>query len=394
MRSCVHWLLCTGFFAVLLLPMSQKVWGWASEPELSGVEAAVEVDEIDWSLREIFSGRAFAQLGAAASTGLGLRGHAVQLDNLLNWEAFGVLPDPLYVGADGETLFSSGYSIGSAWVSEADHAGIRAIAKALKMAQDGLAAGGVRFLPIISPAKQEVLVDALPVWERALLDRGVPTRLDVFREHAAAFGLEYLDGVAFLEEVADDAEAPLFTRGGVHWSNYAGALITVRLLEMLDAFRPGRFRTLRLDGVASGPAATTDKDLAELTNLPDVSRFVGTAGTATMRYVWPARADPRVLFVGTSFIWNLAQFNGLARKVETVDCFYYNQSEYAVRGFDRSFVRSIANWRDASLLAKIQSYDLVVCQIASNQIGRDPTTRDFLHNVLAGYQAATGSGGR
>ncbi|MFK7927317.1 MAG: hypothetical protein AB8H79_03965 [Myxococcota bacterium] len=366
MQTAIHRLLGLCFFCVLALPLCGKIFEWDVAPRLVGVETPVKVPDFGWI--GWHDGAISQWLNKRAELDLGMRKTFIRTENQINWKVFGTLNTHIFAGKDN-VLFSANYSDGSDWCNEQVRQHIGRLTKTLATAQRALADHDIMMVPVVSANKSTFQRDALPPALARVAAIDVPTRVDVFRAAAEENDLHYLDGPRFLEDLKPRALAPAFAKGGVHWSNYAGAEVLLELLRQLkERSSKDFFDYAIVDTHWHNPPRPPDRDLAKLANIwtqpdlyePAMDVTIGPVpGTGTVH--------PRVLFVGTSFCWNMTLRKG-TESLGALEVYYYNKSRFIVEGETKTKVGPAPDPTAPDFLAKLAAFDLIVVEGNENSI--------------------------
>lgn len=292
-----------GFFlALLLLPLLQTRWRLLPQAPLAGVEEPAPRRPL--RLGTWWSGefqRSFEQWFAQR---LGVRPHLVRTENQLNLTLFGLV-------RTGGTLISVGrenWLFEKAYIdryNKGERLSPDVCARTLKdlrRLQKLLAQRGIALVTVIAPSKAEIYPDYLTP---ELVLPGRERRRSIYDQLAprlAASGLDLVDAHRFFLEERARAATPLFPRGGTHWNHYGTALVAGRILDALDARRPGQFITIGVSGARVDDTVwATDGDLASLLNIWYQRPFLGPQTHPVIARRKADRRPARLLFVGDSF---------------------------------------------------------------------------------------------
>lgn len=373
------------FAAVLVAPVVQMLTGIVPKVGLSGVEPPGPPISKMLNFWGFKSGELARRVERQFGRELGLRGVLVRTDNELNYRVFGAMSGNRFVGKD-DTLFTVGYSPGRDWVAPTDDAVIGRLVESLAAGQKAFRVAGLTLLPLVSPIKTRFAADLLPDDVRRVAELDERRQIDEFREQAEAAGLLYLDGPKLFDDLRPRARAPLFPRGGVHWSNYGAAEVLVEMVRILDVVDE-RWDFVALEITRVEPRnkpRPPDDDLAQLSNVWSTDRFFGESFEPTLRWVEGSGGRrPRVLFIGTSFTWQLAT----QASFRDVEVYYYNRTRFTVQNRKRRREGPVPNQADPAFLDELTRFDLVVLEAPEHAL-RSMNWEDLIGKVGQAVAAA------
>jgi hypothetical protein len=199
------------------------------------------------------------------------------------------------------------------------------LAKRLASVERKLAARGKKLVVVISPSKTAVYPEAVPSgWRRE-------RRADV-ANHAALsarlkeHGVPFADGHAMFAGLTGVERDRVFTRTGRHWTTLGACLV------LREAMRGGAVApSCAYEMAAADRREAVDFDLYRLMNVWRAESEVAMAPLLLERgkaEVTSATRRPRALFVGTSYMWMLAEV--MRPFVDVPVAFYYNNMVYDV----------------------------------------------------------------
>ena len=304
--------------------------------KLAGVEAPVARPPI--SARAWLSGEFAAAAEPWIASKFGFRGFAIRLAHQLDWELFGNLPSP------GGTAIDVGRDH---WLYE--HTYIRHYVRRYGMPQEDadafaarmaalharLAARGVALVVCLSPSKPAVYPEFLLEHDKppAKHMAKVPAR-DTLAAAMDRAGVPLVDCTTLLREWKEVGTAALFPRNGTHWNAFAAqcCLAEIWRLAALDATDLPPLPPV--NGFEMAPPLQTDSDLSALYNMvrypyaEDAQPYPRLDYSAIDADKAPARRRAKVLGVGDSFSFQLADAMGRSDAVAEFRLLYYNKADY------------------------------------------------------------------
>jgi hypothetical protein len=328
---------------------------------LNGAEPAKPLPA--WSLGAFASGEFQRLFDAWFAANMGLRGTLVRTDNQLNFSLLGESSSSyasrIVVGAEN-TLFEYFYIQAYRGENRQPSGRLASLAKRLRRAQDVLARQGKLMLVLISPTKPYVYPERLGPWAPPPGSRPT-TDYDVLVPMLRAEGVRVLDAAALLREWRPRSRYPLFAKGGTHWSQYGACLVAAEI-----ARRVGEEIGRALFAVDCGDVEVRrkpryfDTDLADLLNV-----WTKRAVFEPLAYpnVRPERAAeharrPRAVFIGSSFVWPIADYLSKAEVFDELSFLYYYNSKFAFAGAKNRQV----SWQRLRWKEELAPYDVVLLE--------------------------------
>lgn len=385
MLNIKHLFFVSLFIGILSLPVLQMRFHFLGDGVLGGVEE--EAERPTASLVSVFDGVFQREMDEYFSKELGFREELVKADNEISFKLFRQVQRPRVIEASGGTmivlgkdnwLYEKGYVDENINPRHTPDERLRQIVSQLKRLQDALDARGVPMLLVISPSKATIYPEFIPDGYSAhRIDR--PTNYERFIPLLEASKINFLDGRAQFLEWKDTLNWPVFTKGGTHW-NYAGAcLFVAEMTKKLEELwqRPMIHVTchpIRMDTTPYG----TDSDLANLLNLPSVEEItsIPTPHPTYGRHAAPDAQQPRMLFVGDSFLWTITAIMDRQRMYRDRDFFYYfsSNSEWP-EGTFKSINKAHLDWEE-----DVFSHDMIIIEV--NEAAVHKTGFGFMEEAL------------
>lgn len=195
-----------------------------------------------------------------------------------------------------------------------------------------------------------------------------PRTIQGMRRGLAERNIPTLDSYALLLPEKEKVSEPLFPSGGSHWNSYANCLVVRELLKGLEAQLERSLRELSCELVEgeSKEASGADVDLTRMVNLWDSSNSRGRVPVVKVSSDQSAEVyQPKILFVGTSFLWAMMDLMEKEQVYDFRDMFFYARNNYFYRG-ERSANKKrgrVAIDYGPSVLQKLLEYDAVVLEV-------------------------------
>jgi hypothetical protein len=193
---------------------------------------------------------------------------------------------------------------------------------------------GIALAFVLTPSKASVYPEDLPpAWRKSYDPR--PRAYDQLVPLLRSAGIPVVDGHALTLDAKQNAPAPVFPKGGVHWSAHAASLTTSAILATLR--QQGKpLSELQYESVEvhddpvgrSRVPGTSDADMLGLMNLAIPWRYP-VARPTIKRFALAEDAKLKVAFVGGSFSAYLAdQLYASGQFAEINLYFYYNLARW------------------------------------------------------------------
>ncbi len=306
----------------------------------------------------------------------GVRGYGIRLAHQLGWELFGTLPPSGGTTVDiGKDHWLYEHEYVRHHVHRYEMKKREAVEFAARMAalKEHLAKRGIPLVVCISPSTVAVYPEYLPdnLTPSAEEDRNTPARdqLVMRLRHAR---VAVVDSRALFLEWKKEG-VPLFARTGTHWNAYGAQRIFDLVITAARKQNPSLPPVPKVVGHVDAAPLMTDHDLSSLYNM---IRYPYTEKAAP----YPVFADMdtdanrrlRILGVGDSFSFQLADAMGRCGAVESFRLLYYNRADFrfAWESGDRPRATKVEHYRQPSFDAKhfdideaTQDCDLVLVEL-------------------------------
>lgn len=262
------------------------------------------------------------------------------------------------------------------WYSSADeaHATFEKEAKYISWVRDILKENGVDFLIALAPEKSHLYPEHLPDEE---FDTTAFNACDYFSERFDEMGFPYIEMTKWFQKIKDTVDYPLIPQTGGHW-NFSSVYAADSLFRLMGALKGVDLPEIRIGELhESGKySELADRDLENLMNLQRKFRSVPIAQEADVTVEEnEGSVKTKVLFVGNSFFWRIANYVPLREVFDDVEFWYYYSTAYYGEGF-----RESCKVGDLRLLEKLLDFDYVVLLTTGNQLNKG--TLGFAKNAV------------
>jgi SGNH hydrolase-like domain, acetyltransferase AlgX len=316
-------------FAIILLalflPVLQMKFSLFKAKALAGVYVKKEkagFSAAGW-FQEEYQKKTEAWFNEQTGSRLGL----VRLRNQIYWEVFGKSRnDRIVVGKDNY-LYDWDYI--NAW-SGADFKGdehFRKICGQLRALQDTLAKRDVVLLVALAPGKASYASEHIPdgPWKR----EGEKTNYKSLSSQLKTNGVNTIDLYHWFLQMKPTAAFPLYSKGGVHWSNYGCWLAMDSVVKYLEKRTGKDLVSMQIKSVNfSEKVRQPDNDVGELLNLLTPPQPTKMAYPEIQWENHDGKTRPDIYVVSDSYFWQMFG-NGFSKEVFNEIRFdYYNRTIY------------------------------------------------------------------
>lgn len=306
---------------------------WVQNRTISGIESGR--DKIAPTIKTLLNGKLMNYISGNFDATFPFREVLVRATNEVRLRILGELPgaSPVVAGLD-HNIFGADY-LQEYYLVRPDPGRIRALAPRLKELQDICKSRRIAFAVVITPSKASIYPeDAPPVWTRFYDPR--PRAYDLLVEALGRNSVDFVDGhqITLRAKAPGMSPAPVFPKGGIHWSQHAAQLTAEALLEKLREqnanLRPMAPYTVKkyVDPIGQ------DADIYSLANLMSPPRYACSAVE-----FHPHKRDDfgsSLVFVGGSFTTSLGELLSASKCFsETVQFFYYRLRKVEFANGDR-----------------------------------------------------------
>ena len=318
------------YAAIWAMALSATLTGFPPDWSPIGTEKTVPMPS--FNAETLLSGRFGEEFERHFAQTFGLRGFGIRLEHQLEWELFGTLPSTsgtvIHIGQDN-WLYEHDYVRHHIRRFEMRQNEAKEFAARMSLLRERLAKHGIPLVVCLSPSKAAVYPEHLPKDAEPSAEdlRNTPAR-DLLVEWLRKADVAVVDGRALFLEWKRNGPL-LFARKGTHWNAYGAQ----RVFDAIIAAARAQNATLppvpEVVGHVDAPPLAKDSDLSVLYNMvrypyPEVSvpyPILADVPTSTDRRL-------RILGVGDSFSFQLADAMGRSGAVESFRLLYYYKADY------------------------------------------------------------------
>lgn len=260
----------------------------------------------------------------------GLHGYLVKSDNQFNYLVFDQLSSNpksnVILGNDGEllerTYLRANVQLGRVLRKRQ----AKAVSQLVELHQ-ALQERGIPMLLLVSPNKPAMQQESIPPRYRLRPIGSHFENLDLFVESLTAKGVPLINGYEYLRRYSIEQGQSVFANTGTHWNQLGGCVIAAEVFRRAEPFTDTRLPEIScaIEGKRSSPAFP-DTDLLQMANLWWPEALLKPAPLVVTRGYFPEGSKkPRLLIIGSSFIWEFLRQVEAAKAAEQTEFLYYFQ---------------------------------------------------------------------
>ncbi len=373
--------MCCLLGLVLFASMIQKATHLWKFEELKGVEVPKPMPDL--TLKSYVDGSFQSGTEAYLMQNFGFREPLLRCYNQYLWDFFG----KTYVSR-GILVFGKDGWLYEPWVVEdyyqihfhqhaanADQMTQRLAkeAKRVYQLQHILDSYNIKLFVSLAPSKDMIYPEYLPENRNAGFDGEKKMSARVFyKEEYPKLRINFLDLEECFLQVKDTADFMLFPKTGTHWSKYGALFAADTLISYMEHLGGINLRNIIIMPRRLEAAQTADMDLEQLLNLIRPLPRPMYYYAATTTDMDSTAVMPKMLIIGDSYWWNIANQIPLQEIFSSSPYWYYNSTIY----FDPSY-RSV---KEVDIVEEILSSDFINLFYSTTQLYR--LNNDFTKKAL------------
>ena len=246
-------------------------------------------------------------------------------------------------------------------------------AKYLNRVRDILKENDVELLAFIAPEKSFLYPEYLPERER---DTTTFNACDYFMDKFVETGFPCIDMTHWFRQMRDTVTYPLIPQTGAHWV-FPAAYAADSLFRFMGHLKGVELPKLKIGELHESTNHGADNDLEQLLNLSlPIRKRNGYSPTAEVTVESDStKVKPKVLFIGNSFMWGIANHVPLSEVFGEVEFWYYFSTAYTGDPLQPS-----GHVVDYNLLEKLLDFDYIVWFTTANQMNKG--TNGFAQSAI------------
>jgi hypothetical protein len=335
-------------FIIYPYPVAPAWASWLNHPRLrnltlGGIQAPVKKAELSWGA--LRSGDLAKNAASHFDHGFPGREWMVRWHNEMTWRVFGEVHDRADVAiGENDSLFEKQYLRNHLISRRIEPEHLRRLLDDLATLQRHYDTVGKPMLLVITPCKVSICPEDVPrTWQKRM--QPGPFMKDIFLREARARGIQVVDAQAVVLEASRSPAqpAPLFPRGGTHWTQYGALLGANEMLRHLATevrgLEPMQIATMSIrdvpptwDGTDATQGLETDRDLVDLVSFIHPWRFPSPEVFPVVSAI-AVEERPSTVVVGGSFCWLMMHLMNRAALFSRMDFhFYHSISSWRFQG--------------------------------------------------------------
>lgn len=347
------------FFVIIMLGMIFQVIG--REHELHGVS---EETPLSVSAGGLWAGSSQSDMEAWLDGKLVLRTWLIPIRNQIVYSVFHTSTnDEVVLGKNGN-LFEERYLTAETQITPpVGDEDMEALAERIKILNDRLEEKGKSLFIFITPSKAHVYSEDIPdLYLKLAPDTKEVSSYSKLIQKFEEKGIAYFDSVPYVLELKENAEYPVYTKTGVHWSRVAALEASGRLMDEMERQLSINLPEIAVDYLPTSEAIEPDRDLEELLNIwkgQDLD-FYAPSITVTDE----EKDSVRLLARGGSFMQtSIMTLTGQGY----FDSYFYMENTLLV---DDGEISYFSEYEELDLDAEIEQADIVLLEVNEEAVDR------------------------
>jgi hypothetical protein len=354
-------------FAFLLfflwIPLLQQKFRFFEEKPLFG--AIVKEVKPTVSLKGILDDSYQKSFEKYYNQNFGFRNDLVRMNNQIHYSFFNSLK------AKGVVFGKNGYLYEEAYIKA--YLGLDFVGKdsikhelfKLKKIQDTLQKLDKQILIVFAPGKGSFFPEYIP--DNYPKKPIGSSNLNEYLDQCQAKGINYLNFNGWFCAMKATSKYPLYSKGGIHWSEYGTYLAMDSLVKYIGSSSHSPMPVLALEGIVTNQKISNDdNDIGNGLNLLyDNPNYTMAYPKLTVTRS-PKLKYPKVLFVADSYYWGMFGRGYGTTLFGGGKFFYYNQEIYP-----DSHVKNVLV-KDINLVQEVEKHDVVILMSTDANLAKFP----------------------
>ena len=278
-----------------------------------------------WTINSWLSGEYQTQQDKYLAESYGLRDHLIRINNQYQFSFFKKTKvNDVIIGKENY-LYGEGYIKAYIGSDPYNDEGARMKMKRIYDVSEKLEALGTKVVVVRAAGKASFFPEYIP---NHYFPKKKNSHIIAYKKALLKSGIRYIDFNDWFLQMKDTCSYPLFTRTGIHWSQYGAVLAADSLLRYMENLENVDLPDLKIKSIKLSPDPLfVDDDIEKSMNL--------LFKIAEDHYAYPEiefnsedKDSLRVLIAGDSYYWQLYSL-GLTEKVFSESQFiYYGKQVY------------------------------------------------------------------
>jgi len=336
------------FFLILLLPSVQQKIKLVHPHPLSG--SFVFSEKLPFSKTTWLNGSYQTSFEKWLGDHIGFKNILVRLYNQVDFSLFSVTHAKDIVIGKNNYLFEQRYIDAYLGTDKIKDEFLDDKLQKTQLVKDSLASLGIKLLVVVAPSKGEYYSEYIPAKLQQVNERN--TNYNYMIGQFSKYNIDFIDFHSYFMDQKQVTKYPLFTKCGIHWSDYAATLVADSLISAIENSLKIDMPELIINEYReSQTPSNTDYDIGHLLNIY-TTIDQGILAYPTYEYHDDSsKTKPNIVVIGDSFYWNLQNMGLFSNAVANHDFWYY---------FSQSYGDTEAPLKDIDLKNKIENQDMVI----------------------------------
>lgn len=222
---------------------------------------------------------------------------------------------------------------------------------------------GVELLAFMAPEKGALYPEFLPDGER---DTTTFNAREYFEKKFIEAGFPCIEMTRWFQRMKDTVDYPLIPQTGAHWV-FPAVYAADSLFHYMGALKGIELPQIKVGKLHESDKHGLDNDLEQLLNLSlPINHRYGFCPRAEVSIESDStKVRPKVLFIGNSYMWNIAFFVPLDEVFDKVEFWYYFSTAYS-----GDSLKETAPVVSLNFLEKLLEFDYIVWFNTGNQMNK------------------------
>ena len=232
---------------------------------------------------------------------------------------------------------------------------------------------GVELLAFVAPEKSFLYPEYLPEREH---DTTTFNACAYFLHRFNESGFPCIDMNHWFQQMKDTVDYPLIPQTGAHWV-FPAVYAADSLFRFMGELKGIALPRLKIGTLHESDNHGADNDLEQLLNLSlPIRKRQGYSPTAEVTVERDSTSvKPKVLFIGNSFMWGIANQVPMQEVFDDVEFWYYYSTAYYGDGLSQTVPVASLN-----LMEKLLDFDYIVWFTTGNQLNKG--TMNFAQSAI------------
>lgn len=371
--------LLIGLLALLVFPLINKSLNGIEVDPLKGAqkEALDTGFTSEGWIGGLFQPKREEFLGSTFS----LRPSVIRMNNQLRFWLYKEAKIRNVVVGKENYLYESGYISGYQGETYIGDDLIKSRAYKLNYLQDTLAKLGKQLIVLLEPGKASFYPEYIPDDFKKPLKK---SNYSAFLGYAKELGLEVTDFNKWFVQLKKTEKYPLYTKFGIHWTEYGATLAADSLMRYLEVKRNQDLHNIRFDQVVlTTECRGTDCDIETAMNLVYPLKLDKRNAYPIRKLTGENLYRPNMLAIADSYFWTLFNMQEFQKSMSDNSQFWYYNKEVNYFNWHGQEIHDVRmmNWKETVLSSDVVLVGVTECNDWVTSWGFIDDMYDILNGV-------------